>query len=292
MLIFLCWLLCGLSFAAETPVTAYGGLGEMNGIAFQDHQDFLREWTLVTIRFRKDTGEMRLTYANKLALDTLVKGKTNYPDGAVFAKTGIITGGDSQFPSSVVPRGVRRYQIMVKNAKKYPGTDGWGYALFAANGRTYPEEPIAAQNACHACHEMVENRGYVFSEPFDFTAKVHMLRTSEPTSPQLTYVNVKYSELPALAQEAVGAGVKTVRRLVNAKLEAHVFPGTLDELKPALESEAMRTQQPAIFMDREKKRFVVVRPLKLPECLNELGGENITTMPDGKLGRLKVCFHD
>jgi hypothetical protein len=57
-------------------------------------------------------------------MKTLTEGSINYPDGAVFAKTGIHTGVDPQFESSVILKGIRRYQLMVKNKKKYASTGG------------------------------------------------------------------------------------------------------------------------------------------------------------------------
>ena len=137
--------------SGQIQSSEHSGKDVMNDIKYAEYHNFQQDWTLITIRFRKDTGEMRLVYANEIALQNLKKGNFNYPDGAVFAKAGILTGVDSQFPSSLVPRAVRRYQIMVKNKKKYATSDGWGYALFDAEGKTYPEEPKATQAACHAC---------------------------------------------------------------------------------------------------------------------------------------------
>src|SRR6185436_10943563 len=58
---------------------------EMNGYKLSDFPDFEKKWKLVTVRFRKDTGEMRFTYANDLAFENLQKGVIDYPDGAIFA---------------------------------------------------------------------------------------------------------------------------------------------------------------------------------------------------------------
>ena len=98
-------LLILLSVFSVNAAENHGGKDEMNGISFNEYKDFPKKWQLVTIRFRKDTGEMRLTYANESAMKTLQSGSINYPDGAVFAKTGVHTGMDDQFincPTSVV----------------------------------------------------------------------------------------------------------------------------------------------------------------------------------------------
>ncbi len=59
-------LLLLISFSGQAD--EHAGKTVMNGINFYDCKDFQTKWSLVTIRFRKDTGEMRLTYANELAM--------------------------------------------------------------------------------------------------------------------------------------------------------------------------------------------------------------------------------
>lgn len=95
----------------------------------------------------------------QFAEKVLKSGKTDYPDGAVFAKTEIHTSSDPQFESSVVPRGIRRYQLMVKNKKTYKTTGGRGYANFDASSKTFPEDVNTTTNACYACHTIVEHKG-------------------------------------------------------------------------------------------------------------------------------------
>lgn len=48
-----------------------GGERSMNQIQFSDDKNFSSRWELITIRFRKDTGEMRLTYANAIRRESL-----------------------------------------------------------------------------------------------------------------------------------------------------------------------------------------------------------------------------
>ena len=44
---------------------------KMNDISLHQFGDFTKEWKLVTVRYRKDTEEMRFTYANPTAAETL-----------------------------------------------------------------------------------------------------------------------------------------------------------------------------------------------------------------------------
>lgn len=271
----------------------FSGKDEMNGIRYDSYKDFTKKWKLVTIRFRKDTGEMRLTYGNELAMKTLLSGSTDYPDGAVFAKTGIHTSSDPQFVSSVVPRGIRRYQLMVKSKKMYPTSGGWGYALFDAKGKTFPEDPKETQEACYACHTIVENRGDVFSEPFDFVKDTKFPRpNSFSESTQIKYKSIKSKSLPPAVLSYVPAGLKEVRMVTNEKLRMNLFQGTLDEMKPILEDESRKTSLPALFMSSDNKKFVIVIPKKSDDCMGMGSFEIVSTSLTDKPNVEKFCTHD
>lgn len=276
------------SFAVD-----HSGQDAMNGISYQDYKDFPDNWKLVTIRFRKDTGEMRLTYANDLAMKTLLANSINYPDGAVFAKTGIHTGLDPQFVSSVIPKGIRRYQLMVRDRKKYAQTGGWGYALFDPQGKTFPEDPKVTQDACYACHTMVENRGDVFSEPFSFnkSGKLPSFATKEIHS-KISYAWISVKKLPSSVAKFVPKTLAKVRMITNDILRKKVFQGTLDELKPVLEHEARQSKGPALFLSHDEKRFVLLVPTKSQECM-DLGAFEVTST-DISLKPLteRYCTHD
>ena len=69
----------------------------MNGMSLEEYQDFHKNWKLVNARFRRDNSEIRLTYANDLAWQTLQSGKTDYPAGSVFVKTAYKTEKDPLF---------------------------------------------------------------------------------------------------------------------------------------------------------------------------------------------------
>ena len=54
----------------------FSGKSSMNGILYEEFKDFPSKWEIVTIRFRKDTGEMRLTYAK--VGDENLEGRINF----------------------------------------------------------------------------------------------------------------------------------------------------------------------------------------------------------------------
>ncbi len=289
IIIFILLGLSSHSFAAES----FSGKDAMNGISFETYKEFPKEWKLVTIRYRKDTGEMRLTYANEVAMKTLMAGSINYPDGSVFAKTGIHTGVDDQFESSVIPKGIRRYQLMVKDKKKYSTSGGWGYGLFDPEGKTFPEDPVVTQNACYACHAIVENRGQVFSQPFSFIDKTHFPDYKKAKGElQLKFVIKNYSELPESLKKHVSKDYPKIQWLSHKKLSQNVFQGTLDELKPILEREVRANHKPAIFASQDGKRFVIVTPQKINDCMDSGAFKIISTGIDLKIVEESYCTND
>jgi len=150
------------AYYEETDADQHKGKLEMNGIRHSTYRGFDKNWRLVTVRYRKDSGEMRFTYANKLAWKNLLARTKDYSEGAVFAKISVITEDDPRFISSAVPAGAQRIQYMVRNKTKYADTGGWGYALFDADGKTFAEEPKMKSQACAACHLIVADLGHVF----------------------------------------------------------------------------------------------------------------------------------
>ena len=191
---------------AEVMTSKVYKTDEMNGFKLSDFPEFEKKWKLVTVRFRKDTGEMRFTYANDIAYQNLVKGVIDYPEGSVFAKIGIKTAEDSAFPSSAVPAGARRYQFMVKDKKKFASTEGWGYVLFDKGGTIYPEDPATQSAACAACHRIVPERGFVFSQMMElsvFKGGPEAAKKEVPYTEKIKFKTVKKDELPEAIKKEI-----------------------------------------------------------------------------------------
>ena len=104
-------------------------------------------------------GGLHHIYANELALAGYRDGR--YADGSVLAydlfETRVTADGS-------IDQGPRRHvDVMVKDARRYAATGGWGYAEFAAGADT--DRLDSDQRAgCAACHEHRKAQGYVFSE--------------------------------------------------------------------------------------------------------------------------------
>lgn len=262
----------------------------MNGYSLSQFGSFEKEWHLVTSRYRKDTGEMRLTWANDIAWKALQEKSTDYPDGAVFAKIGMMTEDDPDFTSSAVPSGVKRYQFMVRDRKKFPDTQGWGYAIFNGSGKntSKPEDHAIDSRACSACHEMVPQRGYVFSQPMALALNTAAPILSEATG-NITFTTLDSAKLRADVQKHLPAGTRQVRR-VHGPFEKHVFVGTMGEIRPVLIREAIRTRHPALLISDDSPLFSLsyINPDK-PAC-EDHGKKGVSVVslfttgrPDGQL---------
>ena len=80
------------------------------------------------------------------------------PDGAVLAKIEWLKGRDSASPYGVtVPGTQTEVSFMLKDSKRFPDTNGWGYATFQYDAPSDTFKPSTndatlARKSCHACH--------------------------------------------------------------------------------------------------------------------------------------------
>ncbi|WP_082554579.1 cytochrome P460 family protein [Caulobacter sp. Root1455] len=144
-------------------LAAFGLMGADAPAPIPDFPDGYRDWRHVSTGLigphapaYAANGGFHHIYANPAALRGYKAGR--FPDGAVLVYDlfeAVDRGGD------VTAQGPRRHvDVMVKDSRRFARTGGWGYAEFAAGERA-PRPGMAA--ACHACHERVQARDYVFS---------------------------------------------------------------------------------------------------------------------------------
>ena len=245
-------------------------IGEMNGIHFEAYKNFPKEWRLITGRYREDSQEMRFTYANEIAWRAMQSLKPDYPDGSVFGKVGMATEVDPSFPSSKVPSGAKRYQLMVRDKKKYKDSDGWGYALFDGDGFIFNEDPKAKTQSCVACHRIVPERDFVFSRSMSLlpgqldsrienSAVAEKILRFEPRD-RINLAKAVQAELPSKSGSKVD--------LLEGELKKHAFSGTLDEIMPVLIDKARKNARPALLLVNEKN-FSLAAPRLEGKCPNK-----------------------
>jgi hypothetical protein len=127
-----------------------------------------RQWTHVKSGLIDDPahpayarfGGVHHIYANEAAMEGY-RGAT-YPDGSVLVYDLLEL---RKQPDGSVDQGPRRHvDVMVKDAKRFAATGGWGYEEF------FPRDPGAAtltpkaQAGCAACHTANAPHDHVFSD--------------------------------------------------------------------------------------------------------------------------------
>lgn len=126
-----------------------------------------RQWQLISVAHEEGKlNDLRAILGNDIAIAAARRGDREYPDGAIVARvawnyvplaeSARAFGQVQSFVAGAPKNGV---QFMVKDAKKFAATGGWGYAQFddgkPAGGET--------ANTCFACHSIVKARDFVFS---------------------------------------------------------------------------------------------------------------------------------
>lgn len=105
-------------------------------------------------------GGIHHIYANPAALNGYRSGK--FPDGSVI----VFDLLEAQSGGNAVTEGPRKVVgVMLKDAKKYAATGGWGYEGFAGGDKSKRAVGADAATACHACHQAQQATDYVFSTP-------------------------------------------------------------------------------------------------------------------------------
>ena len=91
------------------------------------------------------------------------------PDGAVLAKIEWLQNRDEKPYGVTVPGTQTEMSFMVKDSKRFPNTDGWGYATFAYDAPSDTFKPATTNpsfaSGCHGCHTGgAKSRDFVFTK--------------------------------------------------------------------------------------------------------------------------------
>jgi hypothetical protein len=144
------------------------------GLAFSEFEGY-EDWAVVTIDHTADL--MKVIVANPVAMGAFRAGIPDngqpFPDGSKMAKVEWHPAKSSTAPYDInVPGTVYDLDFMVKDAKRFADSGGWGYAVFkfdTASGMYTPatlthKPPQGNDAKCGAaCHTIVSGRDYVFS---------------------------------------------------------------------------------------------------------------------------------
>ena len=126
-----------------------------------------RDWRLISVAHEEGTlRSFAAVLGNDVAIKAYRQGKLPFPDGAIIAalhyrhatseENNRVFGRAQSFVAGQ-PTNV---QFMVKDAKKYASTGGWGFGHFQ-DGKVGNE---ALMKTCFPCHAQIKDRDLVFTQ--------------------------------------------------------------------------------------------------------------------------------
>jgi hypothetical protein len=141
-----------------------------NGVEFSDIRGY-ESWSDVAVSQVEDG--LKVIVANPTMIDAYRAGVPGngkpFPDGSKIVKIEWSQKEDPESPYPVkVPDTLKRVGFIEKDSKRFPETNGWGYAQFTYDPATAtftPEEtdPSFGKELCHACHIAVQAKDYIFT---------------------------------------------------------------------------------------------------------------------------------
>ena len=145
------------------------------GLAFSEFKGY-EDWAVITIDHTADL--MKVILGNPVVMDAFRAGIPRngnpFPDGSKMAKVEWHPKKSPDAPYDInVPGPIYDLDFMVKDAKRFPDSGGWGYAVFVhdvASGTYRPgtlahKPPQGSDAKCGAaCHTIVKGKDYVFTD--------------------------------------------------------------------------------------------------------------------------------
>jgi hypothetical protein len=154
-------LLAGIILIAPVMISAADSPVAPNGIAF--YPEYM-SWKVVAPSYREDKDHIRIITGNETAVAAMQVGKKPLPDGSVLAKVAWQTEKHPSFPTATVPGAFVQVEFMVKDAKKYKETGGWGFARFVGNDLKPYGKDANFVSECFHCHLPVAGNDYLFTK--------------------------------------------------------------------------------------------------------------------------------
>jgi cbb3-type cytochrome oxidase cytochrome c subunit len=135
---------------------------EFNGVAFMP--DY-KNWKAISSTDRWDNHTMREILGNDVAIKAIAEHNINpWPDGAAFAKVAWQQGAADD--KGLVKTGAfYQVELMIKDAKKYAATEGWGWGRWRGDGLKPYGKDADFQSECTTCHAPMRANDYVYTMP-------------------------------------------------------------------------------------------------------------------------------
>ena len=141
-----------------------------NGIAFSEFRGY-ETWESVAPS-QTDDG-IKVILANPAMIKAYKQGVPNngeaFPEGSAVAKIEWSKKINPESPYPVnIPGTVKSVAFIEKDSKRFPETNGWGYAEFTYDSTSSTFKPVGqnaafAKNLCHQCHLAVKAKDYIFT---------------------------------------------------------------------------------------------------------------------------------
>ena len=134
-----------------------------NGIKLPDGY---KNWRLISSTHRTDNNTLRVILGNDIAVQAARNGSTNpWPDGSIMAKLVWKDAIHEQWSAATIPGAFVHAEFMIKDAKKYSVTGGWGFARWLGiEQKPYGKDADFVQE-CYACHTPMKHNDYVYTHP-------------------------------------------------------------------------------------------------------------------------------
>jgi hypothetical protein len=154
--------------AGSPPTAKPGAGGEAPLIFVEKIPPGYRDWRLISVAHEEgDLHSFAAVLGNDVAIKAYREGKLPFPDGTIIAalhwrhapseENNKVFGRDQSF----VAGSPTNVQFMVKDAKKYAATGGWGFGHFNERDGKPAEE--AFMKSCYACHQKAKDSDLVFT---------------------------------------------------------------------------------------------------------------------------------
>ncbi len=127
----------------------------------------LTNWRIIGTSIRNDNNTQRVILGNAIAIKAAraETKKMNWPKGAILAK--LVWKNDTlpTWQAATIPGNFVHAEIMVRDAKKYAATGGWGFARWTGLELTPHGKDSSSAQACFHCHQAASGTDYVFTQP-------------------------------------------------------------------------------------------------------------------------------
>ena len=147
------------ALTATTPAGAEGPAVAVTGVALPEGY---RNWTAAAPSHRLDKGHIRMMLVNDVMAKAYREGTLPFPEGSSIAKLIYKAEASKEWKDAIVPGEALTVEIMVKDSKRFPGSAGWGFGRFSADGK--PVGDAEVYKTCFPCHEAnVVGHDFVFT---------------------------------------------------------------------------------------------------------------------------------